>query len=605
MKKLKFLKKQFTPERSLIKQISWLPNYFERSLKKKNSSLRIALISDERVYSSLCFEGEVIILTEDNWHWVLRYAEVDLVLIESCTNTITGDWFMSQTEERYKSGAFSQLLNEIELRSIPLAYWLTLDQEYLPQYEKLICRIGRAFCADNRAVEKLSKKGVDSYYLPPAVQPALFSKLAKFSSKRKDVNTLVCDDLVGVIQSKNEKHRMFQLDIENFGGVFYDSRNQVWFSKTKDLPFQRGSILGTVDFKTKVELFRSSKCLAILKSESRTLTDMKWSVVEASASHMTIIKDKSIELDEFESLSFSPVESGSEILELISYEEEPLYQQMKAHKGWRKVLMQHTFSHRIKKICDLLNIRHDWVEYPTAAMISPSYRNYYLERARESFIRQTYPNKKWVLVFNGPPNEFSKVESEINELEFSKAIYVPQELHAGPCMNAGISSCGAEYAFRMDDDDYYGENYLLDMMLYQRVMDYDVIGKSFRAFVIKEKYPNSVFYRTADVLNFQRPSYCEAESLPTNMNYLAGCTQGGKTTFLQNNPYPEANFGSVDSQWLDGLREQNTGLIMCVDDFNLVVDRRLSGDHTWHTAMDNFIKNSKEYKNASEEFMFV
>ncbi|TMU23210.1 glycosyltransferase family 2 protein [Halomonas sp. ATBC28] len=603
MKPLSHAKKPLTPTRSLAKQLSWLPQKTESFPKSPNSSLTIALISGERVYWSMQQEGKIISLTEVNWQWVFKYADIDLLLIESCAETATGDWFMAQTAPDLENSIFGEMVASAKKHKIPVAYWFTLDEEYLPQYQPIIEWIDNVFCADEKAVEALEQQGVKATYLPPAVQPALFTKLNQYTAEKRELKRLVCDDLVDVIQSWEGRESFYQ-DVQAFGGYFFDSRNQVWNTKTKKLELKPESLLGTLDLHSRVALFKESRTLGILKSASRTRTDMKWSAVEAAASHMTILLEAGVDVGEFATLCLQPDNQDQFFVELIRQDKDNLYYERVAQKAWREALMNHTYSHRVSTICQQLKIEHDWVEYPSAAMVTPSYREKFLARAKDSFTRQTYPNKHWVMVFNGEKNKYSDVKVEVDKVENSQAIYVPSELHAGPCMNAGFQKSLTDYVFRMDDDDYYGDNYLLDMILYSRVASFDVIGKVFRSFVMRDVFPNDVFYRVVKNLNFQKPSFCLSKNLPISVNFLAGCSQGGRTVFFRRNPYPSKNFGAVDSQWLDGLRKKDDAVIICVDDLNMVVDRRGGSDHTWDVDMKQFLNNSRRYKCQLSELMY-
>ncbi|MGS2744303.1 glycosyltransferase [Halomonas sp. LS-001] len=604
MNMLKHLNRPLTPERSLSKQLSWLPEKMESFPKSPNSSLTIALIAGDRLYWSLQSEGKVLALTESNWQWVLKYGDIDLVLIESCSETATGDWFMAQTAPELEQGLLGQMVQAAKTYEIPVAYWFTLDEQYVPLYQSMLDWMRHVFCADNRVVAALESQGNKATYLPPAVQPALFTKLNQYTPKKKNFYRVVCDDLVDVIQSWEGRESFYQ-DLQEFGGHFYDSRNQVWHTKTKKLDLKAEHLLGTVDVQARAALFKEARTLAVLKSGSRTRTDMQWSIVEAAASHMTVIREPGLDVGDFESLCLQPCNRDQFFVELVRHDKDQLYYERLAQKTWRAALMEHTYSHRLRTLCETLQLQHDWVEFPSAAMITPSYRKKFFERAKESFTCQTYPNKHWVMVFNGPYEDFSEVKTETEKVEGSQAIYVPAELHAGPCMNAGIQKAPAQYVFRMDDDDYYGDNYLLDLILHTKVIDFDVIGKVFRTFVMKQTDPEATFYRTVKNLSFTKPSYCFARDLPTGVNFLAGCSQGGKKKFMSLNPYPEKNFGSVDSQWLDRLRWIGKGVIVCSDDLNMVVDRRIYGDHTWDVDMKQFLNNSKKYCSDYQEVMFI
>lgn len=604
MTNLTHAKQPQTPPQSLSKQISWLPENVKKFPKSLNSSLTIGLIASDRVYWSMQFEAKVLAITEKNWKWVLKYGGIDLLLIESSAETATGDWFMAQTAPDIASTAFADMVSTARTTCIPVAYWFTLDEAYFSQYENIINWMENVFCADPRVVEVLGRQDKVATLLPPAVQPALFTKLNEYSAEKQALNRLVCDDLVGVIQGWDARKEYLR-ELQQFGARFFDSRNQIWEVKTKKLDLSSDSLLGTVDFKSRVELFRKSRTLGILKSESRTRTDMQWSIVEAAASHMTILREAGVDAGEFTTLCLQPRNQDQFFVELIRHDKDNLYHERISQKSWRETLSYHTFSHRLRSICEHLKIDHDWVEYPSAAMITPSYRSKFLDRAAESFSRQSYRNKYWVMVFNGPYSEYPVVKDKVQEIENSKAIYVPEELHAGPCMNSGIQATTAEYVFRMDDDDWYGDNYLLDMILYSRAVSYDVIGKVFTYWSSSDAFPNSVFYRRGNNFEFNKPAIIMGGQSPTKFSFLAGCSQGMRREFNVMNPYPAKNFSTVDSQWLDYLRAKGEGIMVSCDSLNLLVDRRLSGDHTWHTNIDSFEKNSRRFDLPAEKVSFV
>ena len=94
----------------------------------------------------------------------------------------------------------------------------------------------------------------------------------------------------------------------------------------------------------------------------------------------------------------------------------------------------------------------------------------------KTYEQQTYPNKELVLVFNGPEAPSYK-ELGLNRIRNDvKIANVPGEMFAGACLNHGISIAEGEYCLRIDDDDYYGANYILDMILQAKSIDCDLFG---------------------------------------------------------------------------------------------------------------------------------
>jgi len=98
------LKKRHTPMASLGREVNWHTDekaYFPE--KEKNSSLSFGLISDERLYRGLDYEGDMHYLTEDNWRVILKYTQLDFVMIESSLETTTADWQMALTDPDFEN----------------------------------------------------------------------------------------------------------------------------------------------------------------------------------------------------------------------------------------------------------------------------------------------------------------------------------------------------------------------------------------------------------------------------------------------------------------------------------------------------------------------
>jgi hypothetical protein len=108
-----------------------------KPLKKSlNSSLRVACIVEGRLFQGLRFEGEVILLTPDNWKYVLRYGKPDFLLMESIWTTATGHWHMGQCPAATDHDELVKILILARTLSIPTVFWFTKGYEYHENYKK-------------------------------------------------------------------------------------------------------------------------------------------------------------------------------------------------------------------------------------------------------------------------------------------------------------------------------------------------------------------------------------------------------------------------------------------------------------------------------------
>ncbi len=99
-----------------------------KPIKKPNSSLRIAAIVSDRLYQGLRFEGELMLLTPENWRSVLRHGRPDLLIVESTWVTATGDWHLAQSAPTADSEGLRDLVAAYRAAAVPAAYWMTADR---------------------------------------------------------------------------------------------------------------------------------------------------------------------------------------------------------------------------------------------------------------------------------------------------------------------------------------------------------------------------------------------------------------------------------------------------------------------------------------------
>jgi len=598
-------KKDPKPHASLEREVNWYPEEEPFYPKKtKNSSLRIALICGDRLYRGLQYEGTILTLTEDNWTYNLKYGKPDFVLIEPCLETATGDWRMELTEHGLTDSQLPSLIEAAKQLGIPTVCWFTSDYEYIELYFSTIELFDYVFCADDRAISVLKGQGLMAELLYPAVQPAIYNRIAEYRNNSIEQISSVCDGLVDIIGTWKDL-KPFCLEMVKMGGVFFDSVNDIWQSKIQNIDLPLDNILGTLGFEARLSLLKQANTYCSLNNSQTSRTARQWQAVEAAACRVPVLcKEDSDNNDFIASFAHCEKESDLFLLELMRHQKDNLYRERKAQKTWRSVVNNHCFSNRINTICKRLSINHDWFEYPSAALITPTYRLEHIARAKNNYDAMDYPNKEWVVVFNGNLSELERVKEQIHDAPNTSLIYIPRELHAGPCMNIGIQKAVSDYVFRMDDDDYYGPNYLLDTILHTRIVDYDISGKVFKYFVVKEQFPDAVFSRQPKMFDFSRPAICTMDKFPA-FSFLCGASQGGRRDFMINNPYPNYNYGAVDTCWLDSMREKSDEnvIALVLDDFNFVVDRRLDDSHTWKVDMSQILNNSSSEISKMTEVM--
>jgi len=115
-------------------------------------------------------------------------------------------------------------------------------------------------------------------------------------------------------------------------------------------------------------------------------------------------------------------------------------------------------------------------EADLAWVIVPCSRPQNLERVLANFTRQKFPFKKLVVVLNGEARSLTPMQQL--RLDNHQALVLTSDHHQSAAKNTAlyeIKKRGGGFTVVMDDDDWYGPQYLTEAVGYART--YDIIGK--------------------------------------------------------------------------------------------------------------------------------
>ncbi|WP_435103469.1 glycosyltransferase [Arhodomonas sp. AD133] len=564
--------------------------------KSANSTLRIAAIVSDHLYHGLRFEGELFLLTPSNWRSILDYGSPDLLIVESTWETATGHWSLAQCTFGGEAESLVELVNAFEKAGVPTAYWLTVDQVYHHHYKDFAKNFRKVFCADYREVGRLAAEGVKSTHLPPCVQPALYNPFRKH--EYYDALELgVLFDGWGDLDRRPENFDFLKEVTRDHALDIVESRYQLTKRRLEAVDKELAPcIRGCVTRESRINVLKYAKAYISTERSLSTPTTQQWMALEAAASYLPIVHLGQLNrVDVRHNLVLAEETESGFLIELYRLKQDELYRKRQAHVAWRETYQSHTFSHRLRSICEQLNVSHDWEEYPKASLITPTYRKELLPRCYKTFERQSYPNKELVLVFNGnePPT--------YQELGLDKPrkdvvlTYVPGEWFAGACLNMGHKRAEGKFFFRVDDDDYYGENYTLDLMLVQRSVDASRFGKPPCPFVF-EKEPGVYLRRQ---IKMRRHTLSDGKNLAAGDMWIGGNSMSGsKRSFVEQDYHPSTIDGA------DTILNRNVAedaVVLTSDDMNLVAERRVDlTTHTWQINAAPLKKDAVIYESIDE-----
>jgi hypothetical protein len=579
-----------TTSNALLKRLfHWFPPVPPWKPTKVNpsSDLKIACVVGERLYQGLKYEAELKILTPDNWKYVIDYGKLDFVLMESIWTTATGHWHMAQSPGSSERATLQEIILEARRNSIPTVFWITKDYAYHEHYKNFAGYFDFVFCADAKEAEALTRCGVKAQVLLPCVQPAIYNPFRIYEFYDALNLNLLFDGWADLDRMGEQLSALG--NVREHGLNIIESRYQMFKNRLDSTSEYRDCILGCVTSAGRIVALKYSNVYITHEKSISTQTTQQWMTLEAAASRLPIVHRGELEQRDIRKQIVTECPNDLDFLvELVRCREDDLYRTRSAHLAWRHVLEKHTFAHRLQTICLRAGIPYPWEEYPLVSIITPTLRPALISRCLQNYESQTYPRKELMLVFNVDETPHIKEISIEKCAKDIKLLTVPGELLAGACLNYGNAIAQGEYCFRFDDDDHYGKNYILDMVLAARSVSAYLFGKPPSAFVFQGE--SKVFYRNSV------PPLCiiSKSLLDKGEVWIGGNSMAGTRAFFRKNCYPVMSYGTADSSLLHSFRGFETGAIALMDSFNLVFERRKDvSTHTWKVDNERLVRSSK------------
>ena len=162
-------------------------------------------------------------------------------------------------------------------------------------------------------------------------------------------------------------------------------------------------------------------------------------------------------------------------------------------------------------------------------VIACTNRQAFLPKIIENFQRQTLVEKELIILVNSTSMKVDSVGYPF--------IQIPEEVSLGACLNQGIRLAKYDFVTKMDDDDYYGPNYLKEVYEALVQTDADVVGK--RSFYI--------YFKSNEELRLYNPNHENQwivnNGTFTSSDFLSGATLAFKKKILDRVSFPNVNIG--------------------------------------------------------------
>lgn len=560
---------------------------FNNNSIKKNISKQFKAISIMDEISEECwkYEFKSFPIVRNNYKNQIEGSTADFCFLESCWKGNKGNWEYAFTSPGLKHANAQALLDLIpKVKSkMPLVFWNKEDPMHYERFLPIAKSANIIFTTDSNKVADYQRDVPDAqvYAVPFAAQQRICNPSDRFRKPAESVCFAGSYYGVGHDERKRQMDALLPSIIE-FNGAIYDRMSSIDSDRYKFPEKYRPYIRPSVPFSEVVKLYKQFKVFLNVNTIVDSPTMMSRRVYELLACGTPVVSTPSKAIEEQFSgivhVANNTKEANSIISSLLSDE---IKWQKSSHLGYREVMLKHTYSHRLIDISSALGYQ-SFAEIPLVSIIMCTQRPQMIDRIVSNISRQNYPKLEVIFVTQG----FSEFQNNnlINKLKINKSNLQRVELIAldnpsislGQRFNEASDVAKGEYFAKMDDDDFYFENYIQDMIIPFSFGDYGVVGK-------KELY---MYLSGVDkmIRRFSGSSHVETD-------FVAGATLVFKASIFKKYKFNYLNRGE-DSDLLKRLKGDGVR-IYSADPFNFVVWRGPEADHTWKVNDDFFLKGNK------------
>jgi glycosyltransferase involved in cell wall biosynthesis len=568
-----------------------------------SSGLKVAGILGDRLFRGIDPDTQLLPLTPQNWEQVIAYAQPDFLLVESTWMSATGHWYMALTIPGQENDEILHIIKTARKKQIPTVFWMTLSHSYCPHFIRIARAFDRVYCADPLAVEIFAAEGLSSKILLPAIQPVVFNPVHNVEENIPFNAGILFDGWVDLFENPRITCILKKInakDLNVFQTKLMMYKGQLKRTTDNDLVSR---IKGTVMDSLLPVLLKNAGMYLAFDQGRKTRTQRTWEILEAAACRVPVAYLGTLDNKDMLHDIVQTFENEDDLCDFVNRPRDGfLHLEKERHKAWRQTFLDHVFSKRIQTICQDVNLSYDWEEFPRVSLVTGTMRPHLLPKCFDQYHAQTYPNKELILVFNGDAKTVEPYQSSAVGDDSVHVCAIPPDSTVGTLLNYGIHKASGKYFFRIDDDDHYGSNYILDTLLHLRAVKADIFGK--RASFFHFEGEPDIYLRNRILPGIKT---FPAHMLHKDQHYLiSGCGFSGSVPFLRQYRFPDFIQASVDTALVERIAEQASDTrCLLVDNLNLIVERASDvSSHTWRIDQKAIKKRSQVITDRFEDLIF-
>jgi spore maturation protein CgeB/SAM-dependent methyltransferase len=557
------------------------------------NSMEVLSILDS--FTESCLEPEVELkpVSKSQWQQEVDDSDSKLLFVESAWRGNGGEWNYALTKPEKHGRELKDLIAYCSSKGIPTLFWNKEDPANFDTFIDVAAWFDFVFTTDAGSIDNyqrvIGKNNV--FVLPFAAQPSMHNPIRQgeiipriaFTGSWRGMKYPARAQWIETLLDPLAEANM--LDIyDRFAGT----------TDNPDLIFPQSlqpAIKGALPYRDLVEqVYKRYTAFANVNSVDTSETMLARRVFEILACGAPVISSPSPAMERiFGDIVLTPssqkeaLETGHRLLNDLVFREDL------ASRGVRLVHSHHTYAHRMGEVCDRAGLPYVARKPKLVSAICVSHRPEFLEHIHAQLARQNYGHIELIFVQNSSAFSEEEIAERFSAFKL-KILSIPEEQFLADGLNAALEVASGDYLAKIDDDDYYGPNYLSDSLL---AFDYaptaGLVGKkSFFAYV-----------EAADqtVLRFPTQSY-------KFCRHVHGGTLVWDRRRLEGLEFESVRRGT-DTRFLKSVQRMGVD-IFSTDPFNFVHVRYADKTrHTWTIEDDEFVSKAVSVGTGLREDIFL
>lgn len=459
-------------------KINSLPHYcFPRC---NRPDIKVACILDPFSFECFKYECSLEQLRLETWDKQMQTLKPRFLFVESAWRGVDNSWQNVLTKKSYEiKKGFINLIAYCKENKVTTIFWNKEDPSNYVHFIDTAKYFDFIFTTDKDCIEKYIKdvghKRV--YTLSFAAQPVIHNPV-KLNHINKG-SVAFAGTWYGAKHIERQKDMHIVLDpARDFGLHIFDRMYSFTGNLNYKFPVEYQShIIGELNYNDMIKAYKLYKVFLNVNSVKGSPTMFSRRVFEILASGTNLVTTYSRGIEEMFGSLVSFTSSREETIQNLSILlSNPEHSERLSLLGLRTVHAKHLYKHRFNTILEKIGIVTLGESTVGVSIITCLNNEQSIESLMEIYQSQTLKNKELIIILKQSQSAVPW-NAETNLYSNVSIFVLPEDQAFDDCLNFAVKKTKYNYFSVFYENNYYGPNFLTDLMNAFSYTDADIIGK--------------------------------------------------------------------------------------------------------------------------------